>query len=308
MWFVLICSFLADSSSHTQGPLDGSLYATILKSPKSPIKTPTYPFNNNNNNNNNLIESIAAGSPASKLTQQRTSGHNLISPPPEFSNKKLIEVHEQQRYTTLNGSPYPIHKLPINSNENLTNNQRDTTSIAKATSTQSFTPTPSYEEIRIPSRSTSRDVTLRHPNQQHQQVYSHQTTPRPSSSLSSTFHHHHQQQQQHHQPDVHPRSSSVVRAASYTPGNYSVGGANQQLRTVDNYHFNTVQHGSSSRSQTTSYQDGRESVRSPLTLSMDSGISSSGIANSTFFLSSILYTFCCSRWKKLCRILIALYF
>lgn len=228
--------------------MDGSLYATILKSPKSPIKSPTYPFITNNNNTGH--------EPSSPVKTQRTSTHNLISPPPEFSNKKLIEV--QERYTTINGSPYPTQKTPPGNTIH-----REHREVVKS---HSFTPTPSYEEIRIPSRSSSRDVTLR------SQSYSHQTTPRPSSSLSST---------NYHQPEVQPRSSSVVRAASYTPSNYS--GASHQLRSIDNYHYNTVQNGSSSRSQTVSYQEGRESVRSPLTLSMDSGISSSGIANSKYF-------------------------
>uniref|UniRef100_A0A182PSN2 Tensin n=1 Tax=Anopheles epiroticus TaxID=199890 RepID=A0A182PSN2_9DIPT len=57
-----------DESGHTQGPLDGSLYATILKSPKSPTAGPTPP-------------------------------PHLISPPAEFSNGKALNG---------NGPPPPV--------------------------------------------------------------------------------------------------------------------------------------------------------------------------------------------------------
>lgn len=195
-----------------------------------------------------------SNSAESTVKSQRASNHNLISPPPEFSNKKLIESQDHYA-TTLNGTPY-LTTQKLSSTTTTANSD-----IVKSPN-QSFTPTSSYEEIRIPSRSSSREVTLRH--------QSYQTTPRSRSSLSSS---------NYHPLDIQPRSSSVIRAASYTPSNYT-GASSQQLRTVDNYHYNTIQNGSSSRSQSTSYRDGRESVRSPLTLSMDSGISSSGIATS----------------------------
>lgn len=55
---MLLLFYLSSASSHTHGPVDGSLYATILKSPKSP-QTPK---------------------------PLRTSSQSLISPPAEFSS------------------------------------------------------------------------------------------------------------------------------------------------------------------------------------------------------------------------------
>lgn len=232
-------------SLHTQGPLDGSLYATILKSPKSPQNSPIFPpafisnIVNNNHQRSNTNLTIVSSTPK----ERSASTQNLISPPPEFSNKKIVEIKEC--FTTVS---------PISPKSE---NREQSTTLSR-----SYTSTPSYEEIQVPSRNSSREATLRY-----------QTAPRSSSSLSTVYHH---QQHQQQQPDIPQRSSSVSRA-----GNYTSNQSNQYIRSVtDNYNYvNTVQNGNAgNRNQ--SYQDGRESVKSPLTLSMDSGISSSGIANS----------------------------
>lgn len=236
---------------HTQGPLDGSLYATILKSPKSPLKSPTFPpaFISNIVNNNHQRSTSNLSVISSTPKPERTSStQNLISPPPEFSNKKIVEIKEC--YTTIS----PISPK-VDSNAS-TLNREQTKSLSR-----SYTSTPSYEEIQVPSRSSSREATLRY-----------QTAPRSSSSLSTVY---------QQQPDLPQRSSSASRA-----GNYTSNQSNQYIRTtvVDNYNYvNAVQNGNRNQS----YQDGRESVKSPLTLSMDSGISSSGIANSKWCVKHI---------------------
>lgn len=222
------------SSPHTHGPLDGSLYATILKSPKTPERSsstiPQFPIVNNNT----IINPI----------KPQGSTQNLISPPPEFSNHKKIEITE--RHST-NGSPYPS----VNNNAQI----RSSSSLSNR-----YTPTPTinYEEIRVPSRSSSREIVLRN-------SYSHQSTPRPSSSQSQYL----------------DQRSSVSRASNYTPNPSSYPPTSHQVKAIESYHYTTVDNNNSGNS-TGNYQDGRESVRSPLTLSMDSGISSSGIVNRKF--------------------------
>lgn len=242
------------------GPLDGSLYATILKSPKSPQKSPIFPpafisniVNNNHQRPNTNLTPAAAIVSSTPKPERSTSSQNLISPPPEFSNKKLVEIKEC--YTTVS----PIDRSSSNPNVSGLSglNREHSKSLSR-----SYTSTPSYEEIQVPTRSSSREATLRY-----------QTAPRSNSSLTAADLPQHQHQQQQ-------RSSSVSRAT----GNYASNQSNQFLRTVDNYNYvnSGQQNGTSSANRTpatTAYQDGRESVKSPLTLSMDSGISSSGNAN-----------------------------
>lgn len=231
---------LSASSPHTHGPLDGSLYATILKSPKTPERSssaiPQFPTVNNNNNS--IVQPIKSGS-----TQ------NLISPPPEFSNHKKIEITE--RHST-NGSPYSS----VN-----TNSVHNTQIRSSSSQSNRYTPTPTinYEEIRVPSRSSSREIVLRN-------SYSHQSTPRPSSSQSQYL----------------DQRSSVSRTSNYTPNPSSYPPTSHQVKAIESYHYSTVDNNNSGNN-TGNYQDGRESVRSPLTLSMDSGISSSGIVNRTYY-------------------------
>lgn len=227
--------------------MDGSLYATILKSPKSPQKSPIFPpafisnIVNNNHQRSNTNLAVVASTPK---TDRPTSGQILISPPPEFSNKKLVDIKEC--FTTVSPIDRPGSKAESQSSTSL--NREQSKSLSR-----SYTSTPSYEEIQVPSRSSSREATLRY-----------QTAPRSSSSLSTNV---------GYQPEAPQRSSSVSRA-----GNYTANQSNQYLRTVnDNYNY--VNGNAAAHHRTQSYQDGRESVKSPLTLSMDSGISSSGHAN-----------------------------
>ncbi|XP_058452418.1 uncharacterized protein LOC131431017 isoform X3 [Malaya genurostris] len=76
-----------DESNHTQGPLDGSLYATILKSPKSPT---------------------AGGIP-----------QTLISPPAEFSNTKTILNGGSAGAGVGGGVQPPVTPPPRNANYHL---------------------------------------------------------------------------------------------------------------------------------------------------------------------------------------------
>lgn len=276
-----------DSSQHTQGPLDGSLYATILKSPKSPERCPsTFPFPANSNNNNN-------GTLQTPVKPQRGSVPNLISPPPEFSNTK-IEIVE--RYA--NGSA----AFPSNTSTPIQQHQHHSHQPAYAGKellhrSHSYTPAPhhhhtlpsnvSYEEIRIPSRSSvSREIVQQQRNTYSSSsgVSSHQsaTTPRPSSSQSH-YHDHRVVQQQ--------PQRSLSRASNYTPNPGSYPPSSHQVRPIESYHYSsTVSTDNGNTVGPVPYTDGRESVRSPLTLSMDSGISSSGITNRKFF--DVYIVFC----------------
>ncbi|XP_063707339.1 tensin-1 isoform X2 [Culicoides brevitarsis] len=69
------------SSVHTHGPVDGSLYATILKSPKSLQTSPVKPL--------------------------RTSTQSLISPPAEFSGK--FDTPDSAKFHTLSTSTPQVH-------------------------------------------------------------------------------------------------------------------------------------------------------------------------------------------------------
>ena len=268
---VLIKFFcILDSSQHLQGPLDGSLYATILKSPKTPerISTPhqLFPFPTAASS---LTNSTSNNHPLTPAKPQRTgSTQNLISPPPEFSNNKIIELtsdQQQQRYHTINGN----NKGPLNTSTPI---QYSASGKQVLNRSHSYTPTPvtnvSYEEIRIPVRSSSRDITQRSSYSTHSQSQTPVPT-RPSSSQSNY-------------QDV--QRSSVSRASNYTPTPTS-----HQIRTIESYHYSNVADSQSHHQANggNNYVDGgrESSVRSPLTLSMDSGISSSGIVNSKLKLS-----------------------
>lgn len=244
-------SFLAtDSSQHTQGPLDGSLYATILKSPKSPDDR----------------SSIISETPSKLKLRPTIVVPNLISPPPEFSNTKLIDNYnqQQQQQRFSNVSNYS-NTASINHKELL---QRS----------QSYTPSQNYEEIRIPSTNT------RHSSISRDIIPSRTTTiPRPSSS-QSLYHDRNYNQQQQTQP---PRSLS--RISNYTPNVGSYPPSSHQIRPIESYHYSpastttTTTVGTNNVRTSNQYVVGRDSsVRSPLTLSMDSGISSSGVTNRKF--------------------------
>lgn len=250
-----------------------------MKSPKSPERCPsTFPFPANSKNNNNVN-----GILLTPVKPQRGSVPNLISPPPEFSNTK-IEITE--RYA--NGSA----AFPTNSSTPIQHHSHGSKELLHRS--HSYTPTPhhhhtlpsnvSYEEIRIPSRSSvSRDIIQQQRSTYSSGVSSHQsaTTPRPSSSQSHYHDHRITQQPQR----------SLSRASNYTPNQGSYPPSSHQVRPIESYHYSstvTSDNGNASGVGSVPYQDGRESVRSPLTLSMDSGISSSGVTNrklkETFFL------------------------
>lgn len=240
------------------------MYATILKSPKSPERTTPAPFPIPGDETDTSSCHLTPNKP------QRTAAPALISPPPEFSNTKL-EVSERYSATP---SPYPLS----NSNRSSpvpSNSATYSKTLNHHRATYSPTPTVSYEEIRVPSRSSSRETTLRH-------LFTHQSTPRPSSAQSQ-----YQDQQR--------SSSSVSRSSNYTPIPSSYPPSSHQLRSTDSaYHYTTINenerspNGGGGSGNNNAYPDGRESVRSPLTLSMDSGISSSGIVNSKFCVFLIL--------------------
>ncbi|XP_035777546.1 uncharacterized protein LOC118458801 isoform X4 [Anopheles albimanus] len=113
-----------DESNHTQGPLDGSLYATILKSPKSPGGT------------------TAATTP------------HLISPPAEFSNAITQQTHQQVVTATastrpLSPPPVPERSKTPNSIYLLAQNGAGTprlTPIPFGARSQTATPTPNGSE------------------------------------------------------------------------------------------------------------------------------------------------------------------
>lgn len=209
-----VCFLFFFEDLHTLGPLDGSLYATILKSPKSTLKSPIFPpdfISNIVNNNYQRVHqpssdlAIVASTPKS---QRSTSTQSLISPPPEFSNKKLVEIKEY--------SP-DVDSIGAQSQSNAFNRDQSR-SISR-----SYTSTPSYEEIQVPSRNSSREATLRH------QLH-YQTAPRPSSSLSVIYH-----QQELQKPELPLRSSSVSRSEAHQQ--------QKHLRTVDTYqNYNATQH------------------------------------------------------------------
>lgn len=276
---ILTCniSSVIDSSQHTQGPLDGSLYATILKSPKSPERcqsTFPFPVHSNNNNVNGIL--------LTPVKPQRGSVPNLISPPPEFSNTIITERYANGSAAFPTNSSTPIQQHQHHSHQP---NYGGKELLHRS---HSYTPTPhhhhtlpsnvSYEEIRIPSRSSiSREVVQQQRSTYSGSVNNHQsaTTPRPSSSQSHYHDHRVAQQPQR----------SLSRASNYTPNPGSYPPSSHQVRPIESYHYSstvTSDNGNAGGVGPVQYQDGRESVRSPLTLSMDSGISSSGVTNRMF--------------------------
>lgn len=222
-----VCVFIlmsADSSQHTLGPLDGSLYATILKSPKTPPERP-------------------ASAVPGAFPLQHSSGA-LISPPPEFSNT-AIGAHQQLQRS------------------------------------QSCTPAPPQRQHANNNTSSPQRATIHH----------HQPQARPGSSqsqhtsTSTATHYHNFQPQQQQQRSVSRSSNytSVSQSTAATNGNGLHGG------TADSVH--ALERGKSIRyaqplaaavSATAGDPQQRRassasSVHSPLTLSMDSGIASSGV-------------------------------
>ncbi|XP_038105876.1 uncharacterized protein LOC6037355 isoform X3 [Culex quinquefasciatus] len=203
-----------DESNHTQGPLDGSLYATILKSPKSPTAT--------------------------------GSQQTLISPPAEFSNGKPLNG-------SGNGGPPPVTPPP-----------RSSTPGAYL-----------YESAKRYHQSANGTATLQRPNA----ASSHSNdSNNNNNNISGNYR------------DVIENGSASASASGYDQNqNPLSGGSGVGVRDSGRGSAGVHHHSSSTTTtQIRSQADGRESsVRSPLTLSMDSGISSSGAVNRRLQGSSV---------------------
>ncbi|XP_055617757.1 uncharacterized protein LOC129763045 isoform X13 [Toxorhynchites rutilus septentrionalis] len=197
-----------DESSHTQGPLDGSLYATILKSPRSPT-----------------------GSSGSGVIQQ-----TLISPPAEFSNTKSI----------LNGN-----------------------------TAGGSGPSPVAPPLRSSASSYSYESVKRYQS----------TATNGSNRVGAIVN-----------GGRAAAGSGESASANHSVNHNDSGGGNYRDVIVNgnaydlNHNQNLSQSQQQQQQQTQlrcSQADARDSVRSPLTLSMDSGISSSGPANRRLQGSSV---------------------
>lgn len=127
---------MLSGSSHTQGPLDGSLYATILKSPKSP-NSPNSP------NFTNL----------SPIKPLRGSTQNLISPPPEF-----------REFHTLRSN-----SLPVNSTPNNNNNYQQIKVVETRTTYDKSPSSKNYEETNYSPRNSLQSVRYSPNSQQNSQ-------------------------------------------------------------------------------------------------------------------------------------------
>uniref|UniRef100_A0A8D8AMD5 Tensin-1 n=1 Tax=Culex pipiens TaxID=7175 RepID=A0A8D8AMD5_CULPI len=204
-----------DESNHTQGPLDGSLYATILKSPKSPTAT--------------------------------GSQQTLISPPAEFSNGKPLNG-------SGSGGPPPVTPPP-----------RSSTPGAYL-----------YESAKRYHQSanggTASTATLQRGN-----------------AASS-----HSNNDSNNNNNVSGNYRDVIENGSASASGYDQnqnplsGGSGVGVRDSGRGSAGVHHHSSTTTTQIRSQADGRESsVRSPLTLSMDSGISSSGAVNRRLQGSSV---------------------
>ncbi|XP_062560526.1 tensin-2 isoform X3 [Armigeres subalbatus] len=220
-----------DESSHTHGPLDGSLYATILKSPKSPTGS--------------------------------SSGQTLISPPAEFSNGKPIP----------NGHHHPVPPV--------TPPPRSSSALSSASYSIYESAKRGYQSATTTSLSNSNSPVV------NGSVYQQQQQPLGGSSRG---------------PVVGGESANISH--SETSGNIVVNSSSSN--SAGGSYRNVIENGGSGaaydqnqnlvnqsqqqqqqQTQIRSQADGRESVRSPLTLSMDSGISSSGPVNRRLQGSSV---------------------
>lgn len=113
LFFLFFCLVITASSQHTQGPVDGSIYATILKSPKSYQTSPPKPL--------------------------RTSTQSLISPPVEFSSNNYSKHSIDTPDSKFHSSTPAVHtygKLE-------TGHYEDVKTIQENRSSARNTPTPS---------------------------------------------------------------------------------------------------------------------------------------------------------------------
>ncbi|XP_058452358.1 uncharacterized protein LOC131431006 isoform X2 [Malaya genurostris] len=194
-----------DESNHTQGPLDGSLYATILKSPKSPT---------------------AGGIP-----------QTLISPPAEFSNTKTI-LNGGSAGAGVGGGgggvQPPVTPPPRNTNYHLYDGAKR---YQNAPGTGGRGTGYGYQGKSVTGESAKNGGVNSSDNENNN-----------NNSASGNY-------------------RAVIENGS---------GYDQNQNPI-----------SQRQTQVRSQADGRESVRSPLTLSMDSGISSSGPVNRRLQGSSV---------------------
>lgn len=213
--FRLRSLYSPDESGHTQGPLDGSLYATILKSPKSPTATT-----------------------------------HLISPPAEFSNgssKSLLLLNG-------NGPPPPVPE-------------------------RSKTPNSIYLSQNGTPRSTPVPFALA-PTPAASPAFGDRSVRAVSSASNSVS-----------------VNSSYSSYQSASPGVATVPDGGSPGTTL------ATPGGTKARPPSAQQVDGRESVRSPLTVSMDSGISSSGPVNRKLFALTKSLLAWTSEWVVLCAFL-----
>ncbi|XP_058812908.1 uncharacterized protein LOC131677221 isoform X2 [Topomyia yanbarensis] len=210
-----------DESYHTQGPLDGSLYATILKSPKSPT---------------------AATAAAAAFDRDGVAGggipQTLISPPVEFSNTRTIVNGTNSTSTTTTtvgaGRQPPVTPPPRNANYVYEGAKRYQSVVSSAGRVGY-----GYQG-KVTSESLNGGV---NPNENENN----------NNNSSGNY------------------REVIENGSGYDQNQNPVGQRQQQS------------HQTHIRNQA----DGRESVRSPLTLSMDSGISSSGPVNRRLQGSSV---------------------
>lgn len=191
--------FLFSGSSHTQGPLDGSLYATISKSPRSPNTSPTSP---------NISNGGGLQTPVKPL---RGSTQNLISPPPEFRSPKTGELIIDNRYTRSVSVPAQ-------------------NPVSPPTRSDSLKVLPNnYEEIKIFPNQTQKNSTTTTTT----------STVRYSSQPPNSTQHHHPvneiriiEDNQSHQYNEHGRESSVRSplTLSMDSGISSSGIANRRIQ------------------------------------------------------------------------------
>nr|XP_029710005.1 uncharacterized protein LOC109623099 isoform X6 [Aedes albopictus] len=210
-----------DESSHTHGPLDGSLYATILKSPKSPT-----------------------GSGSAGQT-------TLISPPAEFSNgKPIANGHHRPVPPPVTPPPrsssslssttsYSIYESAKRGYQSATSGGGSPVAAVQGGGGGSRGPAVGGESANISHSESSGNIVV-------------------SNSAGGSY-------------------RNVIENGGSGAATYD---QNQNL--VSQSHQVQQQ-----QTQIRSQADGRESVRSPLTLSMDSGISSSGPVNRRLQGSSV---------------------
>jgi hypothetical protein len=188
-------------------------------------------------------------------SQLRGSTQHLISPPAEFntSSLKIHDASPDNRYTFPLNTSTPNHGYKI----------LETTTTNRI----NYSPTKNYEDVNFyPVKNTEQDRSARN-------------TPTPTPSVVSIRSHSTNSNTNNDKP-LYYQEINRQSVNNYSPPN------TQKIQIIETRHYTTDENGhgghENSSYRTTTPKDGRESVRSPLTLSMDSGISSSGIVNSEY--------------------------